>query len=88
MAIAKMTSSARTGSLNTAAFWRRDIRQGTKSGRPAGSGWYAVERDAGKYAAKESGIYGCKFDASGNATACGAAALNTQAGELDIATAR
>lgn len=60
---------------------------GNKSGKPAGSGWYAVELDAGKCAAKESGIYGCKVDASGNATACGAAALNTQTGELDIVTA-
>lgn len=58
-----------------------------KSGKPVGSGWYAVELDAGKCAARESGIYGCKVDASGNATACGAAALNTQTGELDIVAA-
>lgn len=55
-----------------------------KSGKPAGSGWYAVELDAGKCAAKESGIYGCKFDASGSATACGAAALNAQTSEFDL----
>jgi len=60
---------------------------GNKSGKPVGSGWYAVELDAGKCAAKESGIYGCQFDASGNATECGAAALNTQTGELVIAAA-
>jgi hypothetical protein len=58
-----------------------------KSGKPVGSGWYAVELDAGKCAAKAAGIYGCKFDASGNATECGAAALNTQTGELVIAAA-
>ena len=59
-----------------------------KSGKPVGSGWYAVELDAGKCAAKESGVYGCKFDASGSATECGAAALNTQTGELVIAVAQ
>lgn len=60
---------------------------GNKSGKPVGSGWYAVELDEGKCAAKESGVYGCKFDASGNATACGVAALNTQTGELEIVAA-
>ena len=55
-----------------------------KSGKPAGSGWYAVELDAGKCAAKESGIYGCKVDASGNATACGAATINSSTGDIDI----
>src|SRR5215467_3310207 len=50
--------------------------QSNHANKPPGSGWYAVELDAGKCAAKESGIYGCKFDASGNPTECGAAALN------------
>ena len=58
--------------------------QSNHANKPPGSGWYAVELDAGKCAAKESGIYGCKFDASGNPTECGAAALNSQTGELDI----
>jgi hypothetical protein len=55
-----------------------------KSGKPAGSGWYAVELDAGKCGARTSGIYGCKFDASGNATECGAASINNNTGEIDI----
>jgi hypothetical protein len=61
--------------------------QGNRANRPAGSGWYAVELDAGKCAAKESGIYGCKFDANGNSTECGAAAINNQTGEIDIVAA-
>ena len=56
-----------------------------KSGKPPGSGWYAVELDAGKCAAKESGIYGCKLDASGNPIECGAATINGQTGEIDVA---
>lgn len=60
--------------------------QGNQASRPIGSGWYAVELDAGKCAAKESGIYGCKFDANGNATECGAAVINSQTGDIDIAT--
>jgi hypothetical protein len=57
---------------------------GNKSSKPAGSGWYAVELNAGKCGAKESGIYGCKFNANGNATECGAAAINNRTGEIDI----
>ena len=42
---------------------------------------------SGKCAAKESGIYGCKFDVNGNARACGAAATNRQTGDIDIIAA-
>ena len=62
--------------------------QGNQASKPAGSGWYAVELDAGKCAAKESGIYGCRFDANGNPTECGAAAINSQTGDIDIVTAQ
>jgi hypothetical protein len=59
--------------------------QGNQRNKPVGSGWYAVELDAGKCAAKESGIYGCKVDDNGNPTECGTAAINSQTGEIDIA---
>src|SRR5215467_11704803 len=58
--------------------------QGNQARKRAGSGWYAVGLDEGKCAAKESGVYGCKFDANGNATEGAAAAINRQTGELDI----
>ena len=61
--------------------------QGNQVQKPAGSGWYAVELDAGKCAAKTAGIYGCKFDASGNATECGAAVINGQTGDIEIVAA-
>src|SRR6266436_271971 len=35
---------------------------GNKAGKPAGSGWYAVELGPGKCGAKEPGVYGCKLD--------------------------
>jgi hypothetical protein len=62
--------------------------QGNPANKPVGSGWYAVELDAAKCAAKESGIYGCKFDANGNPTECGAATVNSQTGNIDIVTAQ
>jgi hypothetical protein len=62
--------------------------QGNQASKPVGSGWYAVELDAGKCAAKESGIYGCRFDANGSPTECGAATINSQTGDVDIVTAQ
>jgi hypothetical protein len=60
--------------------------RGNQANKPVGSGWYAVELDAGKCAAKESTIYGCKFDASGNPSECGTAVINSQTGDIAIAT--
>jgi hypothetical protein len=61
---------------------------GNKASKPAGSGWYAVELNAGKCGAKEAGIYGCKLDSSGTATDCGKATINNQTGEIDLVTAQ
>jgi opacity protein-like surface antigen len=61
---------------------------GNKAGKPAGSGWYAVELQAGKCGAKESGVYGCKLDSSGTATDCGMATINNQTGEIDLVAAQ
>jgi hypothetical protein len=58
---------------------------GNKAGNPAGSGWYAMALDTGKCAAKRSGIYGCRFDAHGNATDCGAATINNTTGDITVA---
>jgi hypothetical protein len=54
--------------------------------RPAGSGWYAVALDAGECGAKMEGIYGCRFDAKGNPTLCGAATLDAKHDDLVLAT--
>lgn len=59
--------------------------KGNKAGRPVGSGWYAVNLDAGQCNAQQSGTFGCRFDANGNATECGAVAVNYATGEVDIA---
>jgi hypothetical protein len=62
--------------------------QGNPASKPVGSGWYAVQLDAGKCAAKQSSVYGCRFDANGNPTTCGAATVNSQTGDIVIATAQ
>jgi hypothetical protein len=47
--------------------------QGNRRNRPAGSGWYLAELDAGECAAQTAALWGCRFDANGNRTECGLA---------------
>jgi hypothetical protein len=58
---------------------------GNKAAKPAGSGYYVVGMNAGQCAAKKAGAYGCKFDANGNPTECGAIAVNDATGEVTVA---
>jgi hypothetical protein len=48
---------------------------GNKQGKPAGSGWYVAELDKGECNAQAAALWGCKFDANGNQTACGIVAV-------------
>jgi hypothetical protein len=57
---------------------------GNKAGKPVGSGYYVVGLNAGQCAAKKAGAYGCKFDADGNPTECGAIAVNDATGEVTV----
>jgi hypothetical protein len=61
---------------------------GNKAGNPVGSGWYAVSVNTGQCNAQQAGTFGCNFDASGNATACGAVTINYSTGEMTIASAQ
>jgi hypothetical protein len=56
--------------------------QGNAGKKPVGSGWYVVDLDAGECAVEEEDLYGCKFDASGNPTACAAAEIDYAADDL------
>ena len=60
---------------------------GNSRGRPAGSGWYIVDLDASECKAEKAGLYGCKFDAAGNATACGVVMLDEKNDDVTIVTA-
>jgi len=59
--------------------------QGNPGGQPVGSGWYIAELNAGQCGAKTDGIFGCRFSADGQHTACGVATKNPQTGEVDFA---
>ncbi len=52
--------------------------------KPVGSGWYAYTLDEGECGAKEEAVWGCEFDAKGNATACGLAAIVEDKDDITI----
>lgn len=62
--------------------------QGNKWGRPAGSGFWLASMDKGACGVHADALWGCKFDPSGNATACGVATLDQTNDDLIIVTAQ
>ncbi len=58
--------------------------QGNNSGMPLGSGWYVVAVKAGQCGEKKAGLFGCRFDASGKLTTCGAAKVKEESGEVQV----
>jgi hypothetical protein len=55
--------------------------------RPAGSGFWLANLEAGECGAKAAAMWGCKFDASGAETACGVATLDEKTDDLVIVAA-
>jgi len=68
-----------SGNLLIAAY-----AAGNPKMRPAGSGFWVADLDAGECGAQAAGLWGCKFDAKGNETACGAAVLDAKNDDLTI----
>lgn len=59
---------------------------GNPRNRPAGSGFWLADLDKGECGAQAAALWACKFDASGNETACGVATLDEKTHDLIIAT--
>jgi hypothetical protein len=76
------TGGTATADLLVAAYGPHNSRN-----RPPGSGFWVANLDKGACAAEASGLWGCKFDGSGNATACGAARVDARNDDLIILTA-
>lgn len=66
-----------TGSTLMAVYGKGNPRK-----RPAGSGWWVSELNAGDCGVPRAGLYGCRFDAAGNNFDCGEA--NVQSEEEDV----
>lgn len=76
--------TCKNGNPETGSILEALYAKGNKAGKPVGSGWYVVSLNKGQCASEKAGTFGCKFDANGNATECGAATINGKTGELDI----
>jgi len=61
--------------------------KGNPAHKAVGSGWYVVNLNTGQCAAKKAGTFGCRFNASGTPTECGAATVNNATGEIDVVVA-
>ena len=59
---------------------------GNPRGRPVGSGFWAASMDKGQCGIPAGTTWGCKFDASGTATACGVATVDQKNGDIILAT--
>jgi len=58
--------------------------QGNPAGKPVGSGWYVVAVNAGQCGEKKAGLFGCRFDGSGQPTTCGTAKVKEESGEIEV----
>ena len=55
---------------------------GNARNRPAGSGFWVAALDKSECGSQTAGLWGCKFDAQGNETACGVAMLDEKNDDL------
>jgi hypothetical protein len=79
--------ACRNGGTATAELLVATYAAGNARKKPAGSGFWVADLDKGECGAQAAAMWGCKFDASGNETACGVAALDEKNDELVIVTA-
>ena len=62
-----------TGSTLMAVYGKGNPRK-----RPAGSGWWVSELNAGDCSVPRGGLYGCRFDAAGKNFDCGEASIQSE----------
>jgi hypothetical protein len=79
--------TCRNGGTATAELLVATYAAGNGRKKPAGSGFWLADLDKGECGAQAAAMWGCKFDAQGNETACGVAMLDEKNDELVIVTA-
>lgn len=72
------TFSCRNGQMADGNVLMAVYGQGNTAGKPVGSGWFVADLDEGECAVPTAGLYGCRFDASGNPTQCGSAVMQEE----------
>jgi hypothetical protein len=82
------TFACKNGSTGTGDLLIGVNGDGNARKRPAGSGFWLADLDAGECGAQAAALWGCKFDASGNETACGVAVVDEKNDDIVIAAAK
>jgi len=82
------TFACANGGTGTGGMLIAVYGKGNAHGKPAGSGWWAVELDKSECAAQAAGLYGCAFDASGASTACGVAVVDDKGDALVVTVSK
>jgi hypothetical protein len=77
--------TCKNGGTATAELLVATYADGNARKKPAGSGFWVADLDKGECGAQAAGLWGCKFDAKGTETACGAAVLDEKNDDLVIA---
>ena len=67
------TFACQNGGTATADLLVAAYGTGNSSNKPVGSGFWVADLDKGDCGAQAAAMWGCKFDANGNSTACGIA---------------
>lgn len=60
---------------------------GNPRNRPAGSGFWLADLDKGECGSQAAALWGCRFDAGGNETACGVVTIDEKNDDIVIVTA-
>jgi len=84
-AYASGAMTCRNGGTATGDLLIATYAEGNSFKRPAGSGFWVADLDAGEGGAQAAGLWGCKFDAKGNNTTCGVAVLDAKNDDIVIA---
>jgi hypothetical protein len=81
------TFTCRDGSTGSGELLVAVNGQGNKWGRPVGSGFWVASMDKGQCGIPAGSMWGCRFNASGTATGCGAATIDQKNNDVIIVAA-
>jgi hypothetical protein len=81
------TFSCQNGGTATADLLVAAYGTGNSGKKPVGSGFWVADLDKGDCGVQAAAMWGCKFDANGNSTACGVATLDEKSDDITIVTA-
>jgi len=82
------TFTCSNGSTGTGELLVAVNGAGNTRGRPAGSGFWVASMDKGQCGIPAGSMWGCRFNASGTATACGVATIDQKNNDVILVTAQ